>query len=333
MELKRIPVVDPEYAQLEKFTDDQLKIFWLPDEVKVEKDVQDVLVNFTPAERHGVITTLKLFSLYEDFAGEEFWGGRFKRMYETNTIAVRMASAFSMTENCIHSPFYGKINELLHINTPEFYMSFRESDTLKARMTHVGNIIDEPDDLVSLAMFSMVEGVILYSNFAFLKHFQSQGKNKLLNLNRGIQFSLRDENLHSVAGAWCFRKMANDLLHSQPELYQQRMADVEAKIRFGAAQIMEHEREIINIIFEQGRIDGITNHQLDVFVQSRINECMAQLGFTAMYEIKSNPIAEWFYKGINDYTFNDFFSGMSSQYHRNWDETAFTWNTTNKDTE
>jgi ribonucleotide reductase beta subunit family protein with ferritin-like domain len=30
-----------------KFADDQLKIFWLPDEVKVEKDVQDILVNFT----------------------------------------------------------------------------------------------------------------------------------------------------------------------------------------------------------------------------------------------------------------------------------------------
>ena len=52
-----------------EFADQQLKIFWLPDEVKVEKDVQDVLVNFSESEKHGVITTLKLFSLYETHAG------------------------------------------------------------------------------------------------------------------------------------------------------------------------------------------------------------------------------------------------------------------------
>lgn len=33
-----------------EFTNKQLHIFWLPEEIKVEKDVQDVLVNFTPAE-------------------------------------------------------------------------------------------------------------------------------------------------------------------------------------------------------------------------------------------------------------------------------------------
>ena len=39
-----------------EFADQQLKVFWLPDEIKVEKDIQDVLVNFTPAEKHaGVI--------------------------------------------------------------------------------------------------------------------------------------------------------------------------------------------------------------------------------------------------------------------------------------
>jgi hypothetical protein len=44
-----------------------------------------------------------------------------------------------------------------------------------------------------------------------------------------------------------------------------------------------------------------------------------------MYEVSYNPISEWFYKGINDYQFNDFFSGTGNQYHRNWDETAFVW--------
>lgn len=302
-----------------EFANEQLKIFWLPDEVKVEKDIQDILVNFTESEKHGVITTLKLFSLYETHAGSEYWGGRFKNMFDGAEFH-RMASVFSMFELAVHAPFYNKINQLLHVNTPDFYMSYKDSPVLNSRIEHIGQIIDDKSDLVSLAMFSMVEGVVLYSSFAFLKHFQSQGKNKLMNLIRGINFSLRDENLHSVAGAWCFRHKAKDISAEELEA-------IELTIREGAQKLYEHELEIIKMTFSQGKIDGITEHQLDNFVQSRINECLKQLGFKKMFDVKYNPISDWFYKAINDYSFNDFFSGMGNQYHRNWDESAFVWKT------
>ena len=314
-----------------EFADKQLKIFWLPDEIKVEKDVQDVLVNFTEAEKHAVITTLKLFSIYETHAGDEYWGGRFKQMFDGAEFH-RMASVFAMFELAVHDPFYNKINQLLHIDTPEFYMSYLDSQVLQERVKHIGEIIDDPDDLVSLAAFSMVEGAILYSSFAFLKHYQSQGKNKLMNVVRGINFSVRDENLHSLAGAWAFRyrleKLKQELTPAAFELH--KMA-IETKIRLVARKIYEHECQIIAMLFEKGKIEGITAHQLENFVQSRINECLKQLGFAKEYDVKYNPIAEWFYKGINDYTFNDFFSGMGNQYHRNWDQSAFTWKVENNE--
>jgi ribonucleotide reductase beta subunit family protein with ferritin-like domain len=305
-----------------EFADQQLKVFWLPDEIKVEKDVQDVLVNFTEAEKHAVITTLKLFSIYETHAGSEYWGGRFKDMFDSAEFH-RMASVFSMFELAVHAPFYNKINQLLHIDTPEFYMSYLDNEVLKNRVAHIGEIIEHKDDLVSLAAFSMVEGVILYSSFAFLKHYQSQGKNKLMNIVRGINFSVRDENMHSQGGAWAFKyKLAQMGKDATPEY----VAEIEAKVREVAKKIYEHECQIIAMLFEKGDIKGITAHQLENFVQSRVNECLKNLGFTKEYDVKYNPISEWFYKGINDYTFNDFFSGMGNQYHRNWDSSAFVWN-------
>lgn len=312
-----------------EFADKQLKIFWLPDEIKVEKDVQDVLVNFTEAEKHAVITTLKLFSIYETHAGDEYWGGRFKQMFDGAEFH-RMASVFAMFELAVHAPFYNKINQLLHIDTPEFYMSYLDSEVLQERVKHIGEIIDDPDDLISLAAFSMVEGAILYSSFAFLKHYQSQGKNKLMNVVRGINFSVRDENLHSVAGAWAFRYALEKIKGTTTDfdLYKK---NIEEKIRQVARKIYEHECQIIAMLFEKGKIEGITAHQLENFVQSRINECLKQLGFAKEYDVKYNPIAEWFYKGINDYTFNDFFSGMGNQYHRNWDQSAFTWKVENNE--
>jgi len=310
-----VPVYEDK--QITEFADQQLKVFWLPEEIKVEKDVQDVLTNFSESEKHAVITTLKLFSLYETHAGDEYWGERFKKMFDSADYH-RMASVFSMFELAVHAPFYNKINELLYINTPEFYLSYEDNPVLKNRIDHIAEMISDENDMISLGAFSMVEGVILYSSFAFLKHYQSQGKNKLMNVVRGLNFSVRDENIHAEASAYAFRKKAKQLSKSE-------LDEVENKIRTTAIKLYEHEVQIIAMLFEKGKIEGITAHQLENFVQSRINHCLKQLGFTKEYDVKYNPIGEWFYKGINDYQFNDFFSGTGNQYHRSWDESGFIW--------
>ncbi len=310
-----------------EFADQQLKVFWLPDEIKVEKDIQDVLVNFSEAEKHAVITTLKLFSLYETHAGSEYWGGRFKNMFDAAEFH-RMASVFSMFELAVHAPFYNKINQLLHIDTPEFYLSYLDNPVLKERIEHISEIIDDKDDLVSLGGFSMVEGGILYSAFAFLKHYQSQGKNKLMNVIRGINFSVRDENIHAKGGAWAFRYKLSKL--GKGPMIDAYKKQLEEKLRQTARKIYEHECQIIAMLFEKGKIEGITAHQLENFVQSRLNECLKELGFAKEYDVKYDPISSWFYKGINDYQFNDFFSGQGREYNRNWDQTAFVWKGNNE---
>lgn len=305
------------YPEAVKFANEQLKVFWLPDEISVEKDIQDVLTNFTEAEKHAAIMTLKLFSIYETHVGDEWWSGRFKQMFH-NADIHRMASVFSMFELAVHAPFYNKINELLNIDTPEFYLSYLDTPALCERVKYIGKMVNHKNDAVAIAAFSLIEGVILYSSFAFLKHYQSQGKNKLANVVRGINFSVRDENLHSLAGAWAFKLKTEGL--SEEELYL-----IEKDVRETAIQIYEHELEIIKLLFEKGKIDGITAHQIENFVQSRVNECLKNFGFSKQFEVTYNPIADYFYKGINDYQFNDFFAGVGREYNRNWNEDDFIW--------
>lgn len=316
MTIKKHLIPVEEYKEPIEFAEKQLEVFWLPTEIKVEKDVQDVLVNFTEAERHGVISVLKLFSLYETHAGDEYWGRRYKEMFDGAEFH-RMASVFSMFELAVHGPFYNKINQLLSLDTTDFYTDYQNSPTLAARVEHLGQLIDHPDDLVSLAAFSMVEGVILYSQFAFLLHFQSEGKNKLSNIARGINFSVRDENLHSMAGAWSFKLKLQTYQGDKDALKQQ--------VFEAARTLYEHEKEIVATIFEKGKIPGITEAQLVHFVESRINLCLANLGYEKMFNVTYDPISAWFYKGINDYQFNDFFSGVGREYNRDWDESGFKW--------
>ena len=44
------------------------------------------------------------------------------------------------------------------------------------------------------------------------------------------------------------------------------------------------------------------------------------------YEVKYNPIAEWFYLGISNAKIHDFFNAQGSSYNRNWSEDAFDYN-------
>jgi ribonucleotide reductase beta subunit family protein with ferritin-like domain len=305
-----------------EFANKQLEVFWLPDEINVEKDIMDILVNLTPAEKHGVIFSLKLFSLYETNLGSEFWGGRFKKIFPSADFH-RMASVFSMFELAVHAPFYNKINQLLHLDNEEFYLSYLDDAVLRDRMKFIEDYIEHEDDAVALAVFSMVEGVILYSTFAYLKHFQSQGKNKITNICRGLDFSVRDENLHATGGAWSFRHLTRDYSEEQKQ-------KIKEEVQRAATMLIEHEDLIIDKTFSLGEIKGITAHQCKSFTRSRVNECFKMLGFEKFYEVKYNPIAEGFYKSINDYTFNDFFSGQGKEYHRNWSEEGFNWNTTQK---
>ena len=171
-----------------------------------------------------------------------------------------------------------------------------------------------PDFLVMLAL---LEGVVLYSSFAFLKHFQSQGKNKILNIVRGINFSARDENLHSEASAWLFRTLEEEHPGTTAAAYK--------RIPVIASHVREHEHRIVDMIFERGKIDGITDVQMKHFIDSRINLVLRNLNHAPLYEVKYNPIADYFYDSISGYIFNDFFSGQGREYSRDWSEAELTW--------
>ena len=157
-----------------------------------------------------------------------------------------------------------------------------------------------------------------------MKHFQSQGKNKLLNVVSGINFSARDEALHSEAAAWLFRTLLQEMKDAGEidEAYEQ---ELKSDIIKAAETVFLHEKAIIKKIFEKGKIEGVTDIQLEHFAQSRVNLCLRNLGYENLYKVEYNPVAEWFYKGINGYSSIDFFNSQGNQYSREWDENGFSF--------
>jgi len=312
-----------DYPEAVKFAETQMEVYWLPTEINLEKDVQDVRVNLTDAERHGVVTTLKLFTLYELLVGNEYWGGRVKRAFPRPDIEF-MATTFGFVEIGIHARFYNRLNEVMMLDTDEFYESYVDDPDLKARMDFVTEVLTDDNLPVALGAFSMLEGAVLYSSFAFLKHFQSQGKNKLKNVCSGINFSVRDENLHALAGSWLYNTLMSEM-EALGQLPAEKLHEITVSLEGVAQLVYEHEERIIDMIFENGPIEGLEPEDMKTFVKSRINLCMRNLNLEEPFEVTSNPVADWFYKGINSYQFHDMFAGVGSEYNRNVSADGFEW--------
>jgi ribonucleoside-diphosphate reductase beta chain len=317
---KFIPTYD--YPAAIKGAEQQGEIFWLPTEPKVEKDLHCIKTELSAPALHGVMTTLKLFTLYEMVAGNEYWGGRFKRMFPRPDFQ-RMAASFANVELNVHMPFYQRVDELLGLNTDKFYSSFTEDPILKARMEFLDEVVSSDDDLASVGIFSMVEGSILYSSFAFLMSFQANGNNQINNIHAGLTFSVKDENLHSEGGAFAFRTLLRE--KKEAGLTEVEEIRTKAKIYNAAEKIFEHESHIISMIFSKGDIKGINAEDLRAFVQHRINVVLNQLGLPPLYVIGDNPVAKWFYKMIGGDSQNDFFYSLGSSYNRNWSKSGFSW--------
>lgn len=314
------------YPKFIEFADTQLeKCFWTSNEIAIEKDKQDMLVNMTEAEHHAVTTALKLFLKYELFVGNEYWGSRVAKTFPRPEIQ-RMASVFAMTELAVHAPFYNKLNEVLGLNTDEFYTSYVDDPILKSRVDFLDSFVAGDNDLLSLAVFSIVEGAILFSSFAMFKNFQANGNNLISNVVRGINQSVIDEGLHAKAGAELFRTALKESKLSKEE------HDILTNEILAAAQTVgEHEERIADMLFEKGNLRGITADQLKIFVRSRINICLGELGINSIYVIDKNPIADWFYTAMTGYQQVDFFTGVGREYQRGWSENKFVWKTKEHD--
>lgn len=314
-----------DYQVAEELAKTQRSIFWTAEEIPVENDKQDFLVNMTKAEQEAVKTTLKLFTIYELILGGEVWGSRLFNAFPRPEIQM-MANAFSFAELNMHAPFYSKLNKVLMIDTEEFYNSYKNDPLLAERIQFVWDAIEDEDLMYALSVFTLMENCVLYSNFAFLKHFQSQGKNMLQNVVSGINFSARDENLHATGGAWLFNTTLEEYRQSvSRDVYEAEKEALTARVRDVARHLYEHESRIVEMLFENGPISGITAEELDTFVKSRVDMTLNNMNMEPLFNVaeEDNPIASWFYSSINGTNFHDFFQISGNEYNRDIGEMEF----------
>jgi len=83
--------------------------------------------------------------------------------------------------------------------------------------------------------------------------------------------------------------------------------------------IVAHEEGIVDYVYSGvDSINSVKPNELKTFIRSRANFVLTSVGIKPLYEINDNPIADWFYQGINSIKVHDFFAANTTQYRKNW---------------
>ena len=295
-----------EYQTAFEFYKEQHRAHWLADEVPLSSDLNDWKLKLSESEKNLIGNILKSFAQTETYVND-YWSTKVAVWFPKHEIKA-MACVFADFES-IHAEAYARLNEELGLDDFEAFM---EDEEAKAK---IDRLVELPGDTLrekalSLAIFSaFTEGVNLFSSFAILMSFQ------LRNLMKGtgqiVEWSVRDESLHSKAGCWLFRTMMEEM----PELNE----GMEAQIYEACDLSVKLEFDFIDRAFEMGEVKGLNIDQLKNFIKERANQKLIELGYNPLYnDIDPNLIKqmEWFGHLTSGKTHQDFFAGRVTDYSK-----------------
>lgn len=307
------------YPGAKAMMESQQDISWTAQEIPVEKDIHDYRHEMTQQQLNLATVTLQLFVELEQRVGE-VWE-KIATWYPHSEIEG-CCMEFVRMEKSVHAFFYQKMSDVLNIDPEVTAKNQATIQVLKGKLEFLKQITSNlgADKPLSLATVAMIEQVLLFSNFAMLKSFQSNGHNLIKNTITGVDFVVQDEQLHGDFAAYLFNTVLledNKTKAINRELLKENIAKV-------LTEVVRHEDAVIDYTFSGDiAINDITSSQLKLFIRSRANHTLELLGYEPMYEVDANPIGEWFYRGSKSIKTHDFFVGISNQYRRSWKGDSF----------
>jgi ribonucleoside-diphosphate reductase beta chain len=307
-----------EYPEAHDYWMKQQQAHWLHTEVPMMSDVNDWKQNLNKTEKNIIGSILKGFAQTETVVND-YWSGLVTKWFRKPEI-IKMAVTFGSFET-IHAEAYSLLNEELGLDD---FSEFLEDETTMAKIQAIMDVRDSHDDepnwherARSLAIFSaFTEGVNLFSSFAILLSFKLQ--NKLKGVGQIVEWSIRDESLHSEAGCWLFRQ----LLEEKPEL---NTPELKAAVEEAARLSLKLELDFIDKVYEMGDLEGCTKYDLVSFIKYRVNTKMSDLGYGPIVnDIDKDAIKrmKWFDSLSAGKQHTDFFASRVTNYSKgvqNWD--------------
>jgi len=324
MDLKKERIIYKpfEYPEAHNYWMKQQQAHWLHTEVPMMSDINDWKQNLTKTEKNIIGSILKGFAQTETVVND-YWSGLVTKWFRKPEI-IAMATTFGAFET-IHAEAYSLLNEELGLDD---FSEFLEDETTMAKIENLMSVRDSfngernwHEIAKSLAVFSaFTEGVNLFSSFAVLLSFKM--RNKLKGVGQIVEWSIRDDSLHSEAGCWLFRT----LIKENPKL---KTPELETAINEAALLSLQLELDFIDKVYELGDLESCTKYDLQNFIKNRVNTKLGDLGYKPIIDnIDMNAVKrmKWFDHLSGGKQHTDFFASRVTNYskgHMEWNESIF----------
>jgi len=311
-----------EYPQAYEYWLSQQQAHWLHTEVPMMSDLNDWKQNLSETEKNIIGSILKGFAQTETIVND-YWSGLVTKWFRKPEV-IMMATTFGSMET-IHAEAYSLLNETLGLDD---FSEFLEDEATMAKIENLMSVRDSFDGEMdlheiakSLAIFSaFTEGVNLFSSFAVLLSFKM--RNKLKGVGQIVEWSIRDESMHSEAGCWLFRT----LVEENPFL---KTKELEAAINEAALLSLKLELDFIDKVYELGDLEGCSKYDLQNFIKNRVNTKLGDLGYNSIVtdiDMTAVERMKWFDALSAGKQHTDFFANRVTNYskgHMTWDESIF----------
>lgn len=289
------------------FWDQNVKQFWLPEEISVSKDIS-VWNNLKEEERHLFKRVFGGLTLLDTKQAND---GVPSMMSLTDNLQRKAVLSFMGTMEEIHAKSYSSIFTTL-LTTPEIDELFNWVETeptlqKKAELVlaQYKNTYTDKELFLSMATSVFLESFLFYSGFFYPLFLAGQGK--MVASGEIISLILRDESLHG--------KYIGLLAQ---ELYQKFSKEEQEELKNSVLTIFnnlyENELNYVKVVYEKSNLQ----EQVVKFMQYNANTAFTNLGFDKRFEeVTERDINPIVLNGLSTETkTHDFFSTKGNGYQK-----------------
>ena len=295
----------PQYPELVEITKQHEEAHWHEGEAKLQQDVEQWKNGvITDKEKYFVNSILRLFTQSDVAVGSDYYDNLIPAI--RNNEARNMLGSFAGREG-VHQRAYALLNDTLGFGEG-FYSEFLAYGEMKEKLEFMMDMKNSSvaDLAKSIAKQVLVEGVCLFGMFAMLLNFPRMGK--LMGMGDVNSWSIKDETIHVSGLSKLFRILVKEHPGVVDDAFKRDIYDT-------ARECVKLEDRFIELTFQQGGVDGITEGEVKQYIRSVADYRMQQIGFKAEYGV-GNPF-DWLDWVVSNSAIENFFETNTTGYSKN----------------
>ncbi|HBF2211184.1 class 1b ribonucleoside-diphosphate reductase subunit beta [Clostridioides difficile] len=286
------------------FWEQNVKQFWLPEEISVSKDIK-VWNELSNKEKELYKKVLGGLTLLDTKQGNN---GIPSMMSLTENLQRKAVLSFMGTMEEIHAKSYSSIfmTLLSNLEIDELFEWIETEPTLQRKadlvLAQYENTTNQEGLYLSMVTSVFLESFLFYSGFFYPLYLSGQGK--MVASGEIISLILRDESLHGKYIGLLAQEIYDSFDKMDKEMLEEKMYSI-------LYSLMENEIEYTNVIYrESGLEKEVVN-----FLKYNANRALENLGFEKLYTVDAiNPIV---LNGLRTETkTHDFFSTKGNGYQK-----------------